>query len=368
MTTIAALPPEMRSIVAGCQVFDGVDCGDIRVGYKLFNEGEDICRFGDPGTRMWIVVSGKVAVIGERGNTVAVREPGWLVGEQALLRPTGTRTATLRATGGRVELIELAGADLPLLSNPRLALNLAQILSNKLADATEHRDTANEALAAQTVLIRQYIGEYALSQERLRPRNRSVPEHEEVLAVMWFSDLVDFSKLTAGQPPGAAARLVSLILEPQFAAIESNRGYVDKFMGDGVMALWIIDGDDPATACAAALAAAKAALAAVRAIPVGNRQCDLRIGMHLGRVVAGVFGTHDRRSYTVIGDQVNRGSRYEQMRHDVAGEPLGPIRASVEFHDSLPAHARATLPRRFIAHVKGEQFHGYTLDKVQEAA
>jgi hypothetical protein len=56
------------------------------------------------------------------------------------------------------------------------------------------------------------------------------------------------------------------------------------------------------------------------------------------------------------------------MRHDVAGEPLGPIRASVEFHDSLPAHARATLPRRFIAHVKGEQFHGYTLDKVQEAA
>jgi class 3 adenylate cyclase len=119
-------------------------------------------------------------------------------------------------------------------------------------------------------------------------------------------------------------------------------------MGDGVMAFWPVDGD-PGGVCAAALAAAEAAADGVGTVPVGNERLRVRVGLHLGEVCAGNFGTVTRRQYTLIGSDVNKAARIEQHKpnSDDRGDALGLIRVSAEFFAALPPGIGSSrLPRK----------------------
>jgi adenylate cyclase len=107
-------------------------------------------------------------------------------------------------------------------------------------------------------------------------------------------------------------------------AIEMHGGHVDKFIGDGVMALFGVD-DGPARGARAALAAARAmgeALALLnRSLSSGlERELKLGIGIHIGPAIVGEMGYGRAVSLTAIGDAVNTASRLESLTKDFAAE------------------------------------------------
>lgn len=132
-----------------------------------------------------------------------------------------------------------------------------------------------------------------------------------------FSDVKGFTSMSETREPEALVRQLSQYLEAMTAVIETHGGTVDKFIGDGIVALFNAPGevpDHPRQACRAALGEL-AALAALnrRWTAEGLPPFQVRIGLHCGEAVVGNIGTPERFAYTAIGDAVNLASRLETL-------------------------------------------------------
>ena len=120
-------------------------------------------------------------------------------------------------------------------------------------------------------------------------------------------------------------------------AVEGNNGHIDKFIGDGVMALFGIEGE-PARAAVDALAAAGAIAMRIARLNV-ELEHDLptplrvAIGIHSGTVILGEMGYGTARSFTAIGDPVNTTARLEQIAKDNNVEVV--VSREVEAHAGI---------------------------------
>ena len=140
---------------------------------------------------------------------------------------------------------------------------------------------------------------------------------ETRVATILFSDIRDFTALCEGRAPENILEMLNHYLSEISAAIEDNKGVVDKYIGDAVMALFgapVSTANDVANALAAALAMREK----VRQMNAANKAAGLPlmktgIGLHTGEVVAGNLGSANRLNYTVIGDSVNLASRLEAL-------------------------------------------------------
>jgi adenylate cyclase len=135
-----------------------------------------------------------------------------------------------------------------------------------------------------------------------------------VITVM-FTDLANFSSLAEKVCPQDLTLRTSDYLEVVSQEIIQQRGTIDKYIGDSVMALWnapILDGDHCEHACIAALRAARAFQESNdRWARKGWEPLGLRIGLHADSVVVGVIGSPEHMSYTALGDGVNIAARLE---------------------------------------------------------
>lgn len=141
-------------------------------------------------------------------------------------------------------------------------------------------------------------------------------EHRQV-AVM-FTDLegfTTFSELHADRPERIVARLNTLFAKIN-DIVDHHGGYVDKFLGDGVMAVWgaPLPSDRPAVdAAKAALAIADAFDAlALQSAAHDEMPLRIRIGLSAGVVLAGNLGSGRRYNYTVVGEPANRAARLQE--------------------------------------------------------
>ncbi|MHB2170118.1 CHASE2 domain-containing protein [Alsobacter sp. R-9] len=128
-----------------------------------------------------------------------------------------------------------------------------------------------------------------------------------------FSDLAGFTSRSERMTPEEAIGLANACLAHVVEAVDASGGYVDKFIGDAVMALWNAPAplaDHPRRALEAALTAI-AGLA--RAEEGRERPIRMRIGIECGEAAVGTVGTPGRRAYTAIGDTVNVAARLEQL-------------------------------------------------------
>jgi len=345
-------PPELSEAVMNCISASGLvdhveDVGALQPVLRQLEEDERLCLIGEPGDCLWVVLRGEIAVKRE-GTTIVHRRAGSLVGEQALLLQHGRRSADLLASGGPAAVLRVSKAAID--SHRQTATiwkNLAAILSSKLQQATAQRHDLHCELRETRLAYRAQVGNQAVSAARLYPQSLG-PEYRKARCIVWFSDVVGFSRYTAAMPPERAAQLVQEFLTPQIEAIEKAGGFVDKFIGDGVMAFWVVDGV-PSDPCFASLTAAEHAVAGVGDVWIGNERLKVRIGLHLGEVSAGFFGTVTRRQYTIIGSEVNKAARLEQAK----AEGLGFIRTSEEFFAALPEAIGSThLPKRVTVDAK----------------
>jgi adenylate cyclase len=132
-----------------------------------------------------------------------------------------------------------------------------------------------------------------------------------------FADLSGFTALSAQVPPETLTQLTNEYLGYIVDAVEATGGYVDKFIGDAVMAIWGAPVADPAHASHAVLAAVDtarrvdAAHAAARAR--GAAGFAVKIGVNSGFAVVGNVGTERRYNYTAVGETVNVASRLESV-------------------------------------------------------
>lgn len=132
---------------------------------------------------------------------------------------------------------------------------------------------------------------------------------------MFFSDLSGFSSIAETMTPGELVTLMNEYLSAMTDIIEGHGGYVDKYIGDSIVAMFGAPADDPAHARSAVRAALKcheklAELNANNPAFVGHGLSH-RIGLNSGEAVVGNIGSRRRFNYTVMSDTVNVASRLE---------------------------------------------------------
>jgi adenylate cyclase len=154
---------------------------------------------------------------------------------------------------------------------------------------------------------------------------------ERIDAVIWISDLRDYTALSDRLPDTQTIRVLNAYFEQLVGAIRAHGGEVLKFIGDGLLAIFPVDSSAPGAAADAALAAATAGLAGLERLnaergrpsaPDGDWPA-LRVGiaLHRGEVFFGNIGAPTRVDFTVIGAAVNLTARVEPLTKAL-GTPL----------------------------------------------
>ena len=155
---------------------------------------------------------------------------------------------------------------------------------------------------------------------------------ETIHAVLWYSDLRDFTALSESLPRDRLIALLNAHFERLAAPIKAFGGEVLKFMGDGLLAIFPTETEGAAKACDRALKAARGARAGMAALnsermAAGESPLAFGLALHLGDVMHGNIGAPDRLDFTVIGPAVNFVSRLEALCKDLER----PVLVSAEF-------------------------------------
>lgn len=168
-----------------------------------------------------------------------------------------------------------------------------------------------------------HVGHKAAQQILYRDPNLGGVEQE--LTVM-FADLRNFTARCEAYPPQEAVAVLNLFLTDMVEIVELHYGgMVNKFLGDGFMALFGV-GEDQSNHATLAVVAGQKMLASLHDInrrlgKQGHPPLAMGIGIHTGLAVVGSIGSPQRLEYTAIGNTVNVAARIEALTKEL-GKPL----------------------------------------------
>lgn len=163
--------------------------------------------------------------------------------------------------------------------------------------------------------FKQYLGEAVIDQIIADPSKLALGGERKELT-MFFSDLEKFSTFSEKLEPPQLIELLNLYLSDMGRVLMEEGGYVDKYIGDAIVAFWnapLAQPDHAARAIRAALRCQqvlreKQAELSAKAAGMPVR---MRIGLNTGEVVVGNMGSEVRFNYTMLGDAANLASRLE---------------------------------------------------------
>ena len=181
-----------------------------------------------------------------------------------------------------------------------------------------------------STLLDTYVGHDA--GERILAGHIRRGDIEEIHAAIWLSDMRGFTALADSLRPPVLIELLNRYFDCQVPVILDHGAEVLKFMGDGLLAIFTIAGDE-AEVCERTLAAARQAQANVAALG-RSAMPGLRFGLalHIGDVLYGNIGSGNRLDFTCIGPAVNCAARIEKLASQLGREIL----ASDEFARRCP--------------------------------
>jgi adenylate cyclase len=157
--------------------------------------------------------------------------------------------------------------------------------------------------------------------ERLLAAGSTAGSDSRRVAVM-FVDIRGFTAAASVRTPQEVVERLDTAFAVLVDIVDRNGGIVNKFLGDGFLALFGAPFDDP-HAAERAVTAAREMLAAIEEQNAGSDwPLRIGIGLHLGNVVAGNVGSPRRKEYTVIGDTVNLASRIETLNKEFGSQLL----------------------------------------------
>lgn len=188
---------------------------------------------------------------------------------------------------------------------------------------------AKEAIIAR---LRRFIPP-AIAQRIVEDHEQIRGERRDVTVV--FVDAVGFTRLSLSLDAELVFNLVSDLLSRLAACVHRYGGMVDKFTGDGLMAVFGAPAAQENDAEMSVRAALDMLQAAAEFAPLARAQLgassQVRIGINRGPVIAGVLSTAEQSSYTVIGDTVNLAARLESLATP------GHVLVSASVHDQTQA-------------------------------
>jgi adenylate cyclase len=190
---------------------------------------------------------------------------------------------------------------------------------------------------------------------------------DRIDAVLWFSDLHDYTRIAEAAAPEQIIPLLNDYAEAVIAAIDAAGGDVLKLIGDGVLA--IFRAQDRAGACRRAIEAAIAARDGIAALnrrraAEGAPTTHMYLGLHVGEVFFGNVGSESRLDFTVVGPAVNEVSRIAALCRAVDQTML----ASAAFAGALgPAGPALVSVGRYALRGVSTPQELFTLDAEQPA-
>ncbi len=152
---------------------------------------------------------------------------------------------------------------------------------------------------------------------------------EERVATVIFTDIRSFTALSAGKPPAQVLRWLNQYLTAMDEVIREHGGFLNKFIGDGLMIIFGLPLSQGVQADARR--AMKAAIGMLERVTLLNAQnagdpivpqLRIGVGIHTGSLMAGSIGSANRQEYSVIGETVNLASRLESLNKQFGTEIL----------------------------------------------
>ncbi len=153
-----------------------------------------------------------------------------------------------------------------------------------------------------------------------------------------FSDMRDFTSISEKMTPDENFTFLNNYLDALAPAIKDNNGFIDKYVGDAVMALFTNNGDDPV----------KAAIAMNlrlnelnhRSKNNKNEKVRMGVGIHCGNLILGTIGQEERMETTVISDTVNASARLETLNKIYGTKILISSQLKSNLSDELMTYTR----------------------------
>jgi adenylate cyclase len=231
-------------------------------------------------------------------------------------------------------------------------LELISAVAAQTAIAVENV-RAHERLAKEEVARANYsrfLPEYVVKQMLENPESFKLGGVLQTITVL-FADIRGFTRISEHAPPEKIVQLLNRYFSAMTDIIFAHGGTLDKYLGDGLMALFgapTTTPKDAANAIAAAVAMQRRMLSINDELREGGfPEVGIGIGLHTGEVTVGYIGSERRSEYTAIGDAVNTASRLESNAK--AGEIL------VSEVTAQAAHSRYTLAARDPISVKNRE-------------
>ena len=167
-----------------------------------------------------------------------------------------------------------------------------------------------------TELFGQYVPPELVDKMAEDPEKYSMEGKSEELTVL-FSDIVGFTSISESLEPKELSQFINDYLTSMSLVIRNNRGTLDKYIGDAIMAFWgapVADAEHARQAVISAMAM-QTELDKLRAQMVARGWPAIRIGIGVnsGQMRVGDMGSKLRKAYTVMGDAVNLSSRLEGL-------------------------------------------------------
>ena len=165
---------------------------------------------------------------------------------------------------------------------------------------------------------------------------------DRINAVLWYSDLREFTRITDQSPPEQIIPLLDDYAEAVISAVYDNGGDVLKLIGDGTLAIFTAAAAEEA--CRSAIAAhsvlqERAAQLNKHRAREGLPITDVYVGLHIGEVFYGNIGSDERLDFTVVGPAVNEVARIAAMCRSVERNVL----LSQAFADAMARSERGRL-------------------------
>ena len=231
-------------------------------------------------------------------------------------------------------------------------LELISAVAAQTAIAVENA-RAHERLAREEVARANYsrfLPEYVVKQMLENPDSFKLGGVSQIITIL-FADIRGFTRISEHAPPEKIVNLLNRYFSAMTEIIFAHGGTLDKYLGDGLMALFgapTTTPDDASNALNAAVAMQRRMLGINRELhDEGFPEIGVGMGLHTGEVIVGYIGSDRRSEYTAIGDPVNTSSRLESNAR--GGEIL------ISDATAKAAHSRYKLKPREPIMVKNRQ-------------
>jgi adenylate cyclase len=231
-------------------------------------------------------------------------------------------------------------------------LELISAVAAQTAIAVENA-RAHERLAREEVARANYsrfLPEYVVKQMLENPESFKLGGVSQTITIL-FADIRGFTRMSEHAPPEKIVSLLNRYFSAMTDIIFAHGGTLDKYLGDGLMALFgapTATPDDASNALNAAVAMQRRLMAINRELrDEGFSEIGVGMGLHTGDVIVGYIGSERRSEYTAIGDTVNTSSRLESNAR--GGEIL------ISDATAQAAHSRYKLKPREPIMVKNRQ-------------